>query len=183
MKELSLHILDIVQNSISAGASIVKITIFEDTSRDLLVISVQDNGRGMEKQVIKKVKDPFYTSRTTRRVGLGIPLLEAASKRCGGNLKIYSTPGKGTKVIAKFSHSHIDRAPIGNLWDTISGLIMCNEETDFVYTHIFNGRQFQLNTIDIKKVLEGVPITSPEVINWIRDYLKENIEKIYATVQ
>ncbi|HBM76371.1 MAG TPA: ATP-binding protein, partial [Clostridiaceae bacterium] len=175
MKELSLHILDIVQNSIDAGSNIISITINEDTIRDTLVIKVKDNGKGMDAQTARKARDPFFTSRTTRKVGLGIPLLAAAAERCGGSLKINSLPGKGTEISASFIHSHIDRAPIGNMWDTVSGLIACNEDVDFIYTHVFNGNTFKLDTRDIKKILKEVPITSPEVIGWIRDRIKDGI--------
>jgi hypothetical protein len=180
MKELSLHILDIVQNSIDAGSNIISITINEDTIRDTLVIKVKDNGKGMDAQTARRARDPFFTSRTTRKVGLGIPLLAAAAERCGGSLKITSLPGKGTEVSASFIHSHIDRAPIGNMWDTVSGLIACNEDVDFIYTHVFNGNTFKLDTRDIKKILKEVPITSPEVIGWIRERIKDGINTMYG---
>lgn len=180
MKELSLHILDIVQNSISAGANLVEINIDEDTIKDKLTIIVRDNGRGMDMQVAEKAKDPFYTSRSTRKVGLGIPLFAAAAERCGGSLTINSAPGKGTEVSAVFVHSHIDREPIGNIWDTIAGLIACSENVDFKYTHKFNGRVFEMDTREIKNVLKEVPITSIDVIEWIRDYVKSGIKSIYG---
>lgn len=183
MKELSLHILDIVQNSISAGANLILIKINEDISEDKLSISIDDNGHGMDSNIVEKVKDPFFTSRNTRRVGLGIPLLLAAAKRCDGDLKISSAPGKGTSVEAVFRHSHIDRAPLGNTWDTLAGLIMCNKGVDFVYTHIFNRNIFEFSTIELKKVLKEVSITSPEVIEWVREYLRENIKSLYGGVK
>lgn len=182
MKELSLHILDIVQNSISAGSSIIKVTIDEDTATDKLVISIEDDGKGMDKQAIEKVKDPFYTSRSTRKVGLGIPLFLAAAKRCEGDLYIESEPRKGTKVIVQFKHSHIDRAPIGNMWDTMAGLILCNENLDFIYEHKYDNKVFSLSTVDLKNTLKEVPITSPEVAGWIREYLRENIKDLYGGV-
>lgn len=183
MKELSLHILDIVQNSIDAGADTVYITVKEDLLTDKLTIYIEDNGCGMDKQIVEKVKDPFFTSRTTRKVGLGIPLFSAAAQRCGGDLKIESEPGKGTKLTACFIHSHIDRAPMGNLWDTLTSLIMCNGSVNFVYLHEFDRKTFSLDTREILKVLDGVPINSMEVINWIRDYLKEGINGLYGGVE
>jgi len=183
MKELSLHILDIVQNSISAGADLVKILIDEDISGDKLIITVEDNGIGMEKHIIEKVKDPFYTSRSTRKVGLGVPLLLAAANRCEGNLFIESEPGKGTKLTAVFKYSHIDRAPIGNIWDTMAGLILCNETVDFIYKHKYGNKVFELSTIDLKNTLKEVPITSPEVAVWIREYLREKIKELYGGVK
>ena len=178
MKELSLHILDIVQNSISAGALYIRITVNEDVIHDRLSITVEDNGKGMEKSDIEKVKDPFYTSRSTRRVGLGVPLLVSAAKRCEGDVDIDSTLGIGTKVIASFKYSHIDRAPLGNLWDTMTGLIVCNENVDFIYTHIYNNKRFELSTVEMKNILKEVPFTSPEVMGWMKDYIKEGIKSL-----
>lgn len=180
MKELSLHILDIVQNSINAGAHAIIITINEDIPNDRLTISVEDDGCGMSSDIVEKVKDPFFTSRSTRRVGLGIPLLKAAADRCGGGLKIESEQGKGTTVTACFIHSHIDRAPIGNIWDTITGLIVCNEDVDFKYKHYFNGKYFEFDTLKIKEVLDGVPVASPEVVKWIGEYIKDGINELYG---
>jgi Signal transduction histidine kinase len=182
MKELSLHILDLVQNSIAAGASLIKITIREDIRENVLMISIEDNGRGMDESTIEKAKNPFFTSRTTRKVGLGIPLFMAAAQRCEGDFKISSLPGKGTTIEATFKHSHIDRAPIGNMWDTLTGLIMCNENIDFEYVHVYNGKVFEMKTCDLKKVLKGVPISSPQVIGWINEYLKDGIKSLYGGV-
>jgi hypothetical protein len=178
MKELSLHILDMVQNSIYAGASSISIEINEDISRDTLTIAVEDDGNGIDRQAIEKVKDPFYTSRTTRKVGLGIPLLMAAAKRCEGDLTIDSTVGKGTRITAFFKYSHIDRAPLGNIWDTISGIIACNEKVDFVYTHIYDGRKLKLDTKEVRGILGEVPISAPDVIQWISNYISEGIKSI-----
>lgn len=180
MKELSLHILDIAQNSIIALANIIRITVKEDTSKDELIILIEDNGQGMDKETINKVKDPFFTSRKTRKVGLGIPLLQAAAKRCGGDLEIQSEPGKGTRVTAYFINSHIDRAPMGNLCDTLLSLIVCNELIDFIYTHVYNGKTFEINTKEIKEKLGEVPIALPEVIEWIKGYLIEGINSLYG---
>lgn len=182
MKELSLHILDIVQNSINAAASLITIIIAEDTSKDTLEISVEDNGQDMNSEIVEKVKDPFYTSRSTRKIGLGIPLFLAASERCGGRLDIKSEPGKGTRVTAYFVHSHIDRAPLGNMWDTLAGLVTCNQDIDFKYIHKYNNKLFEFDTIEIKKLLDGVPVNSPGVYNWIRDYIKQGINELYGGI-
>lgn len=175
-----MHLLDLIQNSISAGADLIKITIQESTIQNILVVSVEDNGKGMDKDTINKVKDPFFTSRTTRKIGLGIPLLLAAAKRCDGDLIINSEIGKGTKISAYFKLNHIDRAPMGNVWSMMSGVIACNGDIDFEYTHIYNGRLFQMKTRDIKNVLRSVPISSPEVTGWIEEYLRENINNLYG---
>ncbi|SHJ00320.1 ATP-binding protein [Lutispora thermophila] len=180
MKELSLHILDIVQNSIAADANLIDIKIVENLAIDKLIIEVADNGRGMEEEMTERVKDPFVTGRKTRKVGLGIPLLYEACTRCGGDLRIESEIGKGTKVICWFKHSHIDRAPLGNMIDTILTLIMGNPHIDITYLHIIDEREMRFDTREVRKVLGEVPINEPQVLSWIRDYLKEGFNSIYG---
>lgn len=182
MKELSLHILDVVQNSLGAKASLVEIDIREDTKRDLLLIQIKDNGTGMDSDTIQKVMDPFFTTRTTRKVGLGIPLFAQAAKSCGGDLKIYSEKGKGTKIVASFILSHIDRAPIGSMGDTMVSLIAMRPDINFVYRHYVGDEGFALDTREIKKTLEEVPINNPMVLDWIREILIENLKKINGGV-
>ncbi len=135
MEDLSLHILDVVENSIEANASKIEIKIIEEKSRDLLVIEIKDNGRGMSKETINKVLDPFYTTRTTRKVGLGLSLLAQAAKESNGNFEINSKVGEGTVVKASFQYSHIDCKPIGNMNDTIVTLIISHPEINFVYEY------------------------------------------------
>lgn len=178
MKELSLHILDIVQNSIAAEASLVTVNIVEDLTTDKFVIEVIDNGCGMDSELAKKIKDPFITGRKTRKVGLGVPLLYEACTRCEGDLNIQSVKGKGTRVIASFKHSHIDRAPLGNIIDTILTIIMANPELDLVYKHTKNGRDICFDTREIKEALGEVPINEPQVISWIRGFLEESFNSI-----
>lgn len=182
MKELSLHILDIVQNSINASATLVNLSIVENQADNVLILSIEDNGRGMDDEMIKKVKDPFFTTRTTRKVGLGIPLLIAAAERCDGRVDISSAAHKGTNITAWFKYNHIDLAPMGDIADTLSGLAVCNETVDFIYTHEFNGIIFKFSTIDVKKILDGVPINLPEVVEWIRGYIKEGIMSLYGGI-
>jgi len=178
MKELSLHILDIVQNSIGAKASLVEIYINEDVKNDLLIIKIKDNGTGMDAATAQKVMDPFYTTRTTRKVGLGIPLFAQAAESCGGELKIFSEKGKGTEVVATFKLSHIDRAPIGSMADTMVSLIVLCPGVDYVYRHCVGDREFTLDTRQIKKTLEEVPINNPMVVDWIKSYINENLKEI-----
>lgn len=187
MKDLSLHILDLVQNSITAGALLVEITIREDLKSDMLTITIKDNGRGMDKELLEKVKDPFVTTRTTRRVGLGIPLMAAACRRCEGELTIESEKNIGTKLTATFKHSHIDRAPMGNIAETIVSLILSGSgETmpvNFVYTHIIDGREFRLDTRELKSILgEEVSLDEPEVLAWIRDYINDGLDNLRGGV-
>lgn len=178
MKELALHILDIVQNSIRAKASLIEIRIVEDLQKNLLSIQIIDNGIGMNKETLKKVSDPFWTSRNTRKVGLGISLLKAATEMCDGCFKINSQLGKGTEVIAEFKWDHIDRAPLGDMPETISLLIMTNESIDFIYTHTFNQKVYELNTIEIKEVLGNLVINNLEVIDWIKNNIRQGLDEI-----
>ncbi|HHW01622.1 MAG TPA: ATP-binding protein [Thermoanaerobacterales bacterium] len=178
MKELSLHVLDIVQNSISAGASLIEIKICEDIKNDLMIIEIKDNGRGMDEHTLEKVKDPFFTTRTTRKVGLGIPLFEQAAKCCGGQLDIYSRIGVGTSIRASFIRSHIDRPPLGSMADTMVLLVAANPELDFIYRHRVDDREFVLDTREIKRTLQDVPVSNPMVLDWIKTFVEDNLEQI-----
>lgn len=172
MEDLSLHILDIVENATHAGASLVTISIEEDTDKDLLQITIKDNGAGMDGQVLSGVRDPFFTSRTTRRVGMGIPLFEAAAQEAGGALWLTSEPGRWTELRATFQATHIDRKPMGDMGSTLVSLIMGNPEVDFVYQFRKNGADTSLDTRSIKKEIDGVvPITDPVVLKHIREMI------------
>lgn len=181
MKELSLHILDIVQNSIRAEATEIGVRICEDTQKNLLTIQITDNGTGMDEETVKRVTDPFWTSRTTRKVGLGISLFQAAAERCEGSLKINSEVGKGTEVIIEFQLEHIDRAPIGNMADTMSLIIMTNEKIDFIYSHVLNEKEYVLETKELRKVLGDVPLSNLDVVEWIKSSIKEGLIEIGCT--
>lgn len=174
MPEISLNILDVVQNSIKAGASLIEISVIIDTGEDRLKIRIEDNGHGMSKEEAKKVIDPFYTTRTTRSVGLGIPFFKMAAQSTGGSFSIESEEGKGTCVKAVFVISHIDRMPIGDLNGTIEMLIKFNTQADFLFTYGFDDKQFSLDTRELKEILEGIPLNTPEVSEYIREYLIEN---------
>lgn len=178
MKELSLHILDIAKNSVKARASEIEITVTEDEEKNRLTISIADNGCGMSEEFLKTVKDPFSTTRTTRKVGLGIPLFEAASLQAGGDFDITSKEGVGTTTTASFELSHIDRAPLGDMAGTMVTLISGSPEIDFLYRHTKNGREFILDTRELKSILAGVPLDTPEVCLWIDGYIKEGLDGI-----
>ncbi len=151
MEDLSLHILDVVENSIEANASKIGIKIIEKNSKDLLVIEIKDNGRGMNKETINKVLDPFYTTRTTRKVGLGLSLLAQAAKESNGDFEINSKPGVGTEVKASFQYSHIDCKPIGDMNDTLVTLIISHPEIDFIYEYQNEDESYILDSNKIKK--------------------------------
>ncbi|WP_213950974.1 ATP-binding protein [Tepidanaerobacter syntrophicus] len=178
MQELSLHILDIAQNSIAAKASLVEIEIEEDKKKDLLTIKIKDNGTGMDEETSRKVSDPFFTTRTTRKVGMGIPLFAQAAQSCGGDLKIYSKKGKGTTIEATFILSHIDRAPLGSMSDTMVLLVASHPEIDFVYRHKVQDKEFVFDTREIKKILHEVPINNPLVLDWIKKFIESGLKEI-----
>jgi len=180
MKELSLHILDLVQNSITANATLIEIIIKEKTEENTLTIILKDNGKGMDEEFLQKVCDPFTTTRTTRKVGLGIPLFMYAAKACNGCFEIKSEPGKGTEVTATFQHNHIDREPVGDMAQTFATIVMGAPNLDFTYIHEIDSEKFNIDTREIKKVLGSVPINSIDVICWIKENINEELQNIYG---
>ncbi len=180
MKELSLHLLDLVQNSIEAGASKIEIKIIEDFTADVLLMEVSDNGRGMSQEQITRVLDPFYTTRTTRHIGLGLPLLLEACRRCDGNLEISSQMGRGTTVQATFKYSHIDRAPLGDIPSVLMTVLFSEKTVDWIYIHKVNEEEFRLESSDIRKELVDIPITHPKVRNWLFDFLNKEENGLFS---
>jgi anti-sigma regulatory factor (Ser/Thr protein kinase) len=168
MEDLSLHVLDIAENSIAAGARHVQIRVQESRRDDLLSIEIIDNGRGMSEDVLQKATDPFFTTRTTRRVGLGLSLFEQAAKRAGGEFKIASSPGVGTKVTGVFQLSHVDRQPLGDMNETLLALVVGNPQIEFTYLHQTDGLEMSFSTKELKARLGGIPIHSPEGISAVR---------------
>ena len=179
MRELSLNILDIAQNSISAGASLTEILVKENTTEKTLLIGIYDNGKGMSEEQVKNVQDPFFTTRTTRKVGMGIPLFKLAAEQTGGSFTITSELGVGTRVDALFKTDSIDFTPLGDIAATVSTIVSMNEDKDFVYTRSVDEKEFVFKSADIKKILDGVPLSEPSVINWIEDYIRENTEQLF----
>ena len=179
MKELSLNILDIAENSVRAGAKQIDVAVEEDTAADTLAISVCDDGCGMDEELLKSVRDPFTTTRTTRRVGLGIPLLQEAAQATGGDLTIDSAPGKGTRLRAVFGRSHIDRMPLGDIASTMSTLIQCNDDREWTYRYTLDDRSFTLDTRELREALGAdVPLSAPDVVCWIREYISQNTNEL-----
>ena len=173
MREISLHILDIAQNSVVANATLVEITVDENEEADTLTVSVKDNGKGMDEDMVKRVVDPFTTGRTTRKVGLGIPLIKLAAENTGGTLSLESKPGVGTTLTAVFGFSSIDRQPLGDMAETMLGMVTSYENVDFLYLHKVNEKEFSFDTREIKKILGDVSLKEPEVYMWLSGYLKE----------
>lgn len=178
MTELALHILDIANNSTRAEAKNVFITVIADTAADKLTITVADDGKGMSGELLSRVTDPFATTRTTRKVGLGIPLFKQAAEVTGGTLSIESTLGKGTATTATFGLSHIDRMPMGDLASTITTLIGGSPQTDFHLVYEVDGREYRFSTAEVREIMDGVPLDMPEVLGYIKEMLDENIENI-----
>ena len=180
MKELSLNILDVAENSVKAGASLTEIIIEE--SKETLTIIIRDDGCGMSEEVVKSVIDPFYTTRTTRSVGLGVPLLKLAAEQTGGDITIKSKTASdfpaehGTEVTARFYKSHIDFTPLGYIISTVTTLIQGHPDTDFYFRHRTEQNEVTLDTRELRSVLQGVPLNEYEVIKWIEEYLKEQYQ-------
>ena len=175
-----MNVLDVAENSMRAQAENVSIKLIEDRQADILSISIEDDGCGMSEEQVAQVTDPFFTTRTTRKVGLGIPLFKMAAEMTGGEFLITSSPGVGTKTSATFVHSSIDRMPLGDMASTIQLLICSHEDVNVTYTHIVDGREFFVSTDQLKEVLEGVSLETPEIRIFVGDYLKENIEALYT---
>ncbi|MEW6214860.1 MAG: ATP-binding protein [Nitrospirota bacterium] len=178
MEDLSLHILDIAENSIAAGANRIEIRILEDTKKDIFSIEIKDNGKGLSKEALKMVTDPFYTTRRTRRVGLGLPFLSQSAKEAGGDIYITSEEGVGTVVYAHFEHSHIDRRPLGNIVETLVVLIAGNPEIDFLYEHRRNVNTYSIDAKELRSELGGMPLNSAEVIEIIKKDIQEGLKAL-----
>lgn len=178
MLELALHVLDIAENSSRAGAGLIEITIVEDLERDIFSLEIRDNGHGMDEQAMEKALDPFYTTKKVRRIGLGLPMLKQATQTADGGFSLESEPGRGTVVRASFRHSHIDRQPLGDIAGVITMLILGNPDIDLVYTHRRDGREYVLDTRELREGLGEVPLNTMEVLNLIRDNIREGLDEL-----
>lgn len=172
MKEIALYVLDIAQNSITANASVLEIALSE--TAETIVFTIADNGKGMSPELLARVSDPFTTTRTTRKMGLGIPLLRMAVEQTGGSLTIESTEGVGTTVTARFCAGHIDCPPVGDMAGTITLLLQGAPQLELHYTYTVDGASFQLTTEEIRAQLgPEISLAEPEIILWLREYLQE----------
>ena len=185
MKELSLNILDVAENSVKAGASLTQILLTEEGN--LLTLEIVDDGCGMSEDVVRSVVDPFYTTRTTRKVGMGIPLLKLACEQTGGTLSIESVTEEsdpvnhGTHVTATFHTDHIDFTPLGDVSSTVLTLIQGHPDRDFLFCHQKNGSSVELDTRELREVLEDVPLNCYDVMTWIKGNLEEQYEVFFST--
>ncbi|TAN42163.1 MAG: ATP-binding protein [Nitrospirae bacterium] len=180
MEDLSLHILDVAENSIDAGAGLIVIALSENDKEDSFSIRITDDGKGMDEEMIKKVLDPFFTTKTVRRFGLGIPLLEQSCRESGGGLSIESAEGKGTAITAEFRKGHIDRKPLGDMGATMMTLIGGHPEIDFELRYEKNGdTDFILSTRELRMELDGVPLNEPAVLKYIKENVNEALQEVY----
>lgn len=182
MRELADNVLDIAQNSIAAQARLIQIRVIADVQTDRLTLEIADDGKGMSPELLARVTDPFTTTRTTRKVGLGLPLLKMTASMTGGDFSIDSTLGKGTTVRASFGLTHIDRPPMGDLAGTLFSLVLLNEQIDFVIECVCNDDTFQVDTREIKKTVAPLPLSNPDVSAWLKEYLEESIYALYGGV-
>jgi anti-sigma regulatory factor (Ser/Thr protein kinase) len=178
MLELALHILDIAENSVRAGAKTVFIDIIEDRMGDRLLIGIRDDGAGMDQTTLKRAMDPFYTSKKVRRVGLGLPMLAEAAERAGGSFVIESQEGVGTSVGVNFRLNHIDRQPLGDLTGAYMALIAGNAGVDFVCRHECEGHVFTLDTREIRREIGDIPMNHVEVLKFVRQHIMEGLSEI-----
>ena len=182
MKDLSLHLLDIIRNSTAAGARNIKVQILAFSSEDELKFVIEDDGTGMDNELLERVTNPFTTTRTTRKIGMGIPLLKASAEMSSGELKIDSVKGKGTILSATFQISHIDRPPLGDIASTMASLVAAEPEIEFILSLNSDNGSFKFDTVEIKEKLDGIPINEIEVVSWIKEYIEEGIKSIFGGV-
>ncbi len=178
MKDLSLHVLDIAENSVRAEATLVTISVVNSAARDRIILRFSDNGRGMSPELLARVTDPFTTTRTTRRVGLGIPLFKDAAEQTGGSFSIESTLGVGTTTTAEFVRSCIDTPPEGDLCGSVVTLIQGSPEIDFLFTYETDKGSFTCDTREIRELLGDVPLSEPAVVSFLSEYLREHLKPL-----
>jgi anti-sigma regulatory factor (Ser/Thr protein kinase) len=178
MKNLSLHIMDILQNSIRAGASEITLNIEENMAENTYRITFTDNGCGMDEAMVERVVDPFFTTRTVRKVGLGLPLLKQNCEQTGGSLRIVSKVGEGTQVEAVFTHNHIDRPATGDIAGTVVLTASSHPDIRFIYHHQKDGQPYTFDTEEVKEALDGLSIQQPEIIRYLREMIEENLKKM-----
>jgi len=178
MDELALHILDIVQNSLAAGATLVIIRINEDED-GYVVFSIEDNGHGMSQEMVEKVQDPFVTTRTTRKVGMGIPLLAMTAEQSGGGIELTSQLGKGTVITARFLKDHIDRPPMGDIINTLKVLLVTNPGLHLILNYSVKKARFVFDTAEVEEQLGcEVDYSIPDIYGWLSDFLQQEISTV-----
>ncbi|MBQ4266489.1 MAG: sensor histidine kinase [Clostridia bacterium] len=180
MRELADNILDIAQNSISAGASLVEIDIAVDHAANTVALRFADDGCGMSAEMAQAVCDPFTTTRKTRKVGLGLPLLKMTAQATGGDFAIESEIGRGTTVSVSFGLDHIDRPPMGDVPGALFTLVLMNPAIDFLFVCDYNGKNFTFDTREIRETVAPIPLDNPEISAWIKDCLYQEITELHG---
>lgn len=178
MKELAMHVYDLMENSTAANSTEVKLTIRDSLKDNIYAFTIEDNGKGMSPEFLAKVTDPYTTSRTTRKVGLGLPLIKMNTENCGGGMKLQSEPGKGTRLDFWFQHNHWDRPPMGDLAGTIVMLCAAHEDIHIIYRHITDEDEYLFDTDEIHEALDGMSMNDVKVMGWLKDMVQENLEAI-----
>ena len=179
MKELAMHVYDLMENSTAANSTEVQLTIKDSLKDNIYAFTIVDNGKGMTPEFMVKVTDPYTTSRTTRKVGLGLPLIKMNTENCGGGMKLQSEVGKGTRLDFWFQHNHWDRPPMGDLAGTIVMLCAAHQDIHIVYRHITDDGEFVFDTNEIKEALDGMDMNDVKVFNWLKEMVQENLEEIH----
>ncbi|SMB98922.1 Histidine kinase-, DNA gyrase B-, and HSP90-like ATPase [Thermanaeromonas toyohensis ToBE] len=183
MEELALHILDLMENSLAAGASVLELHIVEDKDAGQVYIELKDNGRGMKKEEAQGCLDPFFTTRKTRRVGLGLPLFRATAEACGGFLEVKSCPGEGTRVFVAMQLNHVDCPPLGDMGATIAAILSREEPVEIWYLHRVNEKEFTFSSKEVKTILGEIPLNLAPVLRWIKDYINEGLRRLQMEVE
>jgi len=178
MKEIALHIMDIAQNSVRAGAKEISVSLSESLSTDTLTLTIADDGKGMDEETRRRAADPYFTSRTTRKVGLGLPLLQMNASLAGGRMTIDSAPGRGTTVVATFGYRHVDRPPLGDVSGTIALLILSNPGINIIYSHICKGAGWSISTREIREELGEDAVTDLTIVRALREIIGENVREV-----
>lgn len=181
MKTISDHVLDIVQNSVRAEATLIEIIVEEDKKSNLYNLTINDNGCGMSREVLEKAANPFFTSRNTRKVGLGLPLLKQNAEATGGSFQIHSEPEKGTKVKAVFLLNHLDRPPLGDIWNTWFLNLLSHPKIRLIYRHKTLNGSFEMDSAELLTMLDGVPLQKKEIKQAVIEMIKNNLEEIEAS--
>jgi len=177
MPDIAMHLLDIVFNSIRAKAKNIIIYLLDSEKEDQIICRVEDDGSGMDEQTVENVQSPFFTTRTTRNVGLGIPLFKEGALQTEGSFRLESTLGKGTLIEATYKRSHLDCPALGDLAETFATLIQADANIEYTIDVIYDDKSFNLDTRAIKEILDGVPIDEPDIILWLKEYIKEGITR------
>jgi len=180
VEDLCFHLLDLVQNSVAAGARNIRLTVIASAIRDSLTLEVSDDGRGMDRQTLLKVQDPFFTSKSFKKVGLGIPLLKATAQLCRGDFRIASSVGRGTTVRARLQKSHLDCPPLGNLEETLLSLLVSLDPINIQFTYRSENGKFAVASADIRRQVGDLHFSHPEIYQFLKQYIHEGLGRVLS---